>query len=349
MQNTTVSIVIRTVPNRIDFLDQALFSVLCNTYPKCEAVVVVQSENNDYYIQVAELCSTYALRGLSVQTVRNCTNLDQRAKNLNLGIVAATGRYIGFLDDDDILYPTHLASLIKILEANYSSAWAYADAVGTLCETDAMGNLYVQSRHFFFRKPKFSYPELWFDNFIPVHSYLIDRYRVRDDLICFDESFEVLEDYAFLLKLAIEHEPKYHPEVTCEYRFRLDGSNSSIFTDELSGTSNFEKQDRWRTARERIVSLKQDLIFPPSPGSKKRSLDFLNTLISQSQTEFQDMKLKAESMQVQVESMQAQVEFLQSQLAQSQMRVNAITTSKFWKARSLWFHLKRKIGLGQNE
>ncbi|WP_146141181.1 glycosyltransferase family 2 protein [Stenomitos frigidus] len=342
MQNVKASIVIRTVPNRIDFLDQALFSVLCNTYAQCEAVVVVQSKSDDYFAQVTELCKTYILRGLPIKTVRNCTNSDERAKNLNLGIAAAAGRYIGFLDDDDILYPTHIASLVKTLEANYSSAWAYADTVGTLCEIDALGDLYIQSHHFFFRKPKFFYPELWFENFIPLHSYIIDRYRVKDDVVHFDESFTLLEDYAFLLKLAIAHEPKYYPEVTCEYRFRLDGSNSSNFTDELSGTFNFEKQERWRIAREKISILKRDLIFFPLPGTEKRTLDFLNTLISQSQTELQSMRAK-------VEASQAQVHALQAQLDQSQAKIGAMKTSKFWRMRNVWFRFNRKIGLGQHE
>ncbi len=35
------------------------------------------------------------------------------AKAANDGVEAAAGRYITFLDDDDIVYPFHLASLVR--------------------------------------------------------------------------------------------------------------------------------------------------------------------------------------------------------------------------------------------
>ena len=34
------------------------------------------------------------------------------------GVNAATGKYLAFLDDDDLFAPTYLASAIEILEAN---------------------------------------------------------------------------------------------------------------------------------------------------------------------------------------------------------------------------------------
>ncbi len=337
MQDRKVSIVIRTIPDRIHFLDQALFSIFCSDYSFCEVVVVVQSKDDSYYEEVLDLSEVFLEMGLSVRVIRNPTNSDQRAKNLNLGITASTGRYLSFLDDDDILYPTHISSLVKILDSNDSLGWVYSDTVGSICEVDSDGNLYIQSRHLFFKKPRFSYPELWFENFIPLHSYMIDRYKVDKDLIHFDESFTVLEDYAFLLKLAMSHEPKYHSEVTCEYRFRLDGSNSTCLVEEMNRELHSEKQKKWGLARNQINQFKQDLI---SSMVLERNKTFFYTLIDQSQIEFREMRLRAEQLQLQSEQAQAQLVQTQAQLAQSQEVISAMESSKFWKIRKMWFRLK---------
>lgn len=255
----TVSLIIRTVPGRLSFLDQALFSIICSSHTKIEVLIVVQSEHDDYYRAVSDLIQSYLRSGLEIKILQNNTHRDERAKNLNLGISSATGRYIGFLDDDDVLYPHHLSTLIEMLEKHPDVAWVYSDALATFCDVDATGNLYIKSRKCLFKRAGFSYLNLWDDNFIPLHSYLIDRSRLGREVIQFNESFTMLEDYAFLLKLAANYPPMYHPEVTCEYRFRMDGSNSTCLSDEKNGITDLEKQQRWETARAQITLVKKEI------------------------------------------------------------------------------------------
>lgn len=255
----TVSLIIRTVLGRLNFLDQALFSIVCSSHTEIEVLIVVQSEYDDYYREVSYLVQSYLRLGLEIKVLQNNTHRDERAKNLNLGISSATGRYIGFLDDDDVLYPHHLSTLIEVLEKHPDIAWVYSDALATFCDVDATGNLYIKSRQCLFKRAGFSYLELWDDNFIPLHSYLIDRSRLGREMIQFNESFTMLEDYAFLLKLAVNYPPMYHPEVTCEYRFRMDGSNSTCLSNEKNGVADLEKQQRWETARAQITLVKKEI------------------------------------------------------------------------------------------
>lgn len=60
---------------------------------------------------------------LSVQV--NAENLGQTG-NFNKCVVCGTGRYVVVLGSDDILYPGHLAELVKALDANPEAALAYS-------------------------------------------------------------------------------------------------------------------------------------------------------------------------------------------------------------------------------
>jgi hypothetical protein len=66
------------------------------------------------------------------------------------------------------------------------------------------------------------------ENFVPIHSYVIDRSRLSGFRLYFDESLPPLENYDFLLRLCASFNPDFTQLGTpvCEYRVRLDGSNS---------------------------------------------------------------------------------------------------------------------------
>jgi hypothetical protein len=61
---------------------------------------------------------------------------------------------------------------------------------------------------------------------------VIDRARLGNSELKFDESFTLLEDYDFVLRLFAAHEPDFAllDKPVCEYRIRLDGSNSIAHT-----------------------------------------------------------------------------------------------------------------------
>jgi glycosyltransferase involved in cell wall biosynthesis len=354
--NSYTSIVVRTTGSRTNLLDQALFSIYGNDYSYIEIIVVVQTENDEVYDKVRNLCQDYGKLGLKVEVIRNSTQKDQRARNLNLGIEASTGRYIGFLDDDDVLYPEHVSTLVKLLEKSESTAWAYTDSVAVICTNDALGNLYYKSQKLPFQKREYSLSELWIDNFIPIHSYLIDRNRLDNKLLQFDESFTVLEDYAFLLKLASVHRPEYYPKVTCEYRLRLDGSNSNYLAEEIYGIEAFSKRGAWDAARERIEQFKQ--VLSSGYFSEKQDYDrmlaiaLLQQFQEESQKNHNDNKqllVFKEQATAELQQVQNTINKLQETINRLQETVRAMESSKFWKLRKMWIKFKRICRLPVND
>ena len=99
----TVSIIVRTCSKKRFFLlEEAIKSIINNEYRPLEIIIVIQSEDDNFINQVANLSEQFIQQNVAYKMIINPTSQDQRSKNLNLGLEAVSGRYVGFLDDDDI-------------------------------------------------------------------------------------------------------------------------------------------------------------------------------------------------------------------------------------------------------
>ena len=114
-----VSIIVPTY-NRPDTLRMALNSIAAQTYNNCEAVVI-----NDAGKDVSAIVNSFKGR-LAITYLVHPENKGVAASR-NTGINAAIGKYIGYLDDDDIYYPDHIETLVDFLENNDYKV-AYTDA-----------------------------------------------------------------------------------------------------------------------------------------------------------------------------------------------------------------------------
>ena len=106
-----VSLIVRT-HNRRRFLERALNSVASQLYRDVEAIVV-----NDAGEPVDDIVARYPF----ARAIVNEKNLGTTAA-ANVGLAAATGTYVGLLDDDDLLFPDHLSRLVDALERSQAGA-----------------------------------------------------------------------------------------------------------------------------------------------------------------------------------------------------------------------------------
>jgi hypothetical protein len=95
------------------------------------------------------------------------------------------------------------------------------------------------------------------DNFIPIHSFLLDRYRIDQSELVFVEGMNCLEDYELLLRLVSKYDFDFHllSHPVCEYRIRLDGSNTTPFFSHCS-----KKALAWQQGRAYIEGMKNQLM-----------------------------------------------------------------------------------------
>lgn len=108
---TLVSVIIPTY-NREKFLERSVFSVLSQTYPLFE-IIIVDDGSTDKTFEVASSLMRINDR---IKYIRSERNLGAQAAR-NIGIRAAQGEWIAFLDSDDEWLPKRLE---KGLECAYS-------------------------------------------------------------------------------------------------------------------------------------------------------------------------------------------------------------------------------------
>jgi LmbE family N-acetylglucosaminyl deacetylase/GT2 family glycosyltransferase len=196
-----VSIVVRSMARST--LAEALDSIALQTYPHIE-VVLVNARGPDHP-KPGAWCGRFSLR-----FVDSGKPLDRSAA-ANAGLAAARGRYIGFLDDDDLLLPDHVAALIDALRSQNPAQVAYAGVRMIAYLPD--GRIGSES----LLNQAFHLPSLRAQNYIPMHAVLFDRALL--DLGCrFDENLALYEDWDFWLQLA-EHGAFLHVDrITACYR-----------------------------------------------------------------------------------------------------------------------------------
>lgn len=262
-----VSIIIRThSPKNKKLLEEAIKSVLANKHRPIEIVIVVQTENDGFIAAVDKLAVTFKSDSFQITKVVNPTSRDERAKNLNLGLLRAQGRYVGFLDDDDIYCEGHIDTLLEPLKATEDFAWSFGDVALVHCKRSKSTVIQKEYTEFPFRQKEFSLTKLFQKNFIPTNSYLLDTQKITPDLLRFDESYTVGEDYIFLLRLASLYLPFYIQEAVSEYRVFDDFSNSTIIMNERLSVPDKAKIKAWSYAQWKTEVLKKQLMPDYSSG-----------------------------------------------------------------------------------
>jgi glycosyltransferase involved in cell wall biosynthesis len=103
-----VSVVVTNF-NYAHFLEEAVASVLAQSYPNVECIVVDDASTDDS----RSVLSAIARREPSVKVVRHETNCGQSAA-FRTGYAASAGEYVVFLDADDLLLPLFVETHIFV-------------------------------------------------------------------------------------------------------------------------------------------------------------------------------------------------------------------------------------------
>ncbi len=207
-----VSVVVRTC-ERPALLAHALGSLAASTYRRVEVVLVVDGGG------AAPVPEDFPFPVRRVDLVPRAG----RAGAANAGVQAASGALLGFLDDDDLLEPEHLATLVGALGAAGVRA-VYSDAAVAVYELAGGvdgGWQQVERRLPYSRD--FDPDLLLLDNYIPLHTLLAER-ELWLAAGPFDPALPFFEDWDLLIRLAALTPFHHLPQVTCEYRhFRGGG------------------------------------------------------------------------------------------------------------------------------
>ena len=120
----------------------------------------------------------------------------------------AKGKYVAFLDDDDLFLPDKLERQVAWMEAH--------PAAGLLYSSIRVVDQEMQPLRIFPEKPGRSFLELFQENFIQVATVLVKR-TCFDKVGLFDESLLGSEDYFMWLRIAEQFPMDYLPEPLAMY------------------------------------------------------------------------------------------------------------------------------------
>lgn len=201
-----VSVVV-TCFNQAHFLTEAIDSVLAQTYPAFEVVVVDDGSNDN----TEEVAATYP----EIRCVRR-DNVGLAAAR-NTGISESRGDYLVFLDADDRLLPTALEAGVR----NLGGGPAYAFVAGGHRMIAFDGALLWE--HTIGPEDDDMYCALLRRNFIAMHAAVMYQRFVFEAVGRFDPRPRSTEDYDMYLRIARRYPIGWHHEVVAEYR--RHGSN----------------------------------------------------------------------------------------------------------------------------
>jgi LmbE family N-acetylglucosaminyl deacetylase/glycosyltransferase involved in cell wall biosynthesis len=202
-----VSLIVRTRDRR-KLLGEALQSITLQTWRPIE-VIVINDGGRDVSDEIERFKSA-----LPIEYHAPSRSVGRAAAG-NLGLKRARGTFVGFLDDDDLLYPQHLEKLAGYLEAS-GRDFAYSDCEIGRYRWEGQG-FHLQGKKKLFRGIDFDLQKLYSDNYIPIMTALFRR-SLLERAGCMDETFQVFEDWDLWLRFAQHTAFQRLPGITAEYR-----------------------------------------------------------------------------------------------------------------------------------
>ena len=217
--------------NAAQFMDEAIESVLSQTLSGVELLLIDDGSTDPS----TGLAREYAMR--FPERVRyfehaGHVNLGKSASR-NLGIAQARGRYLAFLDADDVFLPHKLAHQIDLLARHpeavmvYGSTqyWASWETGKLLLRRDKPGKLGVKTGRSYL-PPDLLVAWLRAPGIVPCICGLLARTEVVRATGAFDEQFrDLYEDQVFLVKLLMAG--AVYVEAGCGERYRQHAGSSS--------------------------------------------------------------------------------------------------------------------------
>lgn len=215
-----VSVVIRTYEGRRRWLQEAVVSVINQTYKHIELVIV--EDGSDSLAGFVDDLRSRLPAGMHV--TYSAQPKRGRSYNGNAGLRIATGQYAIFLDDDDLFFPDHIETLVVEImqrdhvDAVYSLSWEVETE-----KVDGVCSFYEERSHTMnpCYKQVFSREVLLHHNYMPIQSVLFRR-SLFDEFGGFDVELDALEDWVLWIKYSSRQPFHYVEKMTSLFRTPYD-------------------------------------------------------------------------------------------------------------------------------
>ena len=202
--NQKVSTVITTYKRDRDILNRAIKSVLNQTYPNIELLILDDNNHDsDYHKMVVNLVKDYQIQGKDIRIISPVENQGVQ-KSRNAGIENAKGEFIAFLDDDDEWSPFKIEKQLNIFNKsnNHNLAMVHCWYSYIVSKNDGDISERVRKSELYDQNSKLI--KLLRSNHIGSTSFPLLRKDAVIRVGKFDEKLPASQDYDLWLRIAKE-------------------------------------------------------------------------------------------------------------------------------------------------
>jgi glycosyltransferase involved in cell wall biosynthesis len=266
MQNhpqTTEPLVSVLMPtfNRPKYLSQALASALNQTYENLQIIVV-----NDGGQDVTDIIN--ASNDPRIIFLNRKQNYG-KAFSLNQALAEAEGKYIAYLDDDDLYYPNHIELLVNALEKNPDCGAAYSDLYKTYCRILPDGTREILSKIVEVSRDFDRYFMLYYNHVL--HVSLMHRKDLLEKTGPYNENLNILIDWDMTRKLVFFTDFYHIPDITGEFYSSIGQSDRISYQ---------QRRDKKNYANN-VLTIRTTRPPKPWPKIKDLAIIFISGLFDQ--------------------------------------------------------------------
>jgi SAM-dependent methyltransferase len=265
-----LSVIVRTQGRRHRSLLELLTCLAAQTVDRFEVLLTVHASETEASDATQVLVDSFdfgfARRVRVIQVVGG-----SRGRPLNVGLEAAAGRYVAFVDDDDLVTADWVQRFTEGAEAApgriIRSITVERDVRQPMAGEIGAATIVEGALRFTFA-PRFDFVEHFFANSTPICAFAVPAALLSALRIRFDEHVTVQEDWHFLMRCASYAGVYDSGGITAIYHrwTNTDGSRATI------------DEDVWRAARDLVLHEfdSRPVVLPP--GAVRSIVQFRSEL-----------------------------------------------------------------------
>lgn len=252
MIDPLVSIIIPTFNRRL-YLPCALGSAVRQDYSNIEIFVV-----NDGGEDVSDIVSSFDDPRI---TFINRKENRGKSYSLNQAIEKITGKYVCYLDDDDVYYSNHVSTLVSTLESNPDFHVAYSDLYKVYCRILPDGSRQVLSKVVEVSRDFDRYFMFYFNHCL--HVSMMHRRDLFEKAGLYNEDLSILIDWDIARRFAFLTDFYHLEDITAEFYSPVDGGDRIS----IKGRKDLDEYKR------NVLTIRKTR--PPKPWYKTKDLSII--------------------------------------------------------------------------
>jgi glycosyltransferase involved in cell wall biosynthesis len=255
-----VSVLIPTF-NRPRYLSESLASALRQSYKNLQVIVI-----NDGGEDVSDIVNSFDdSRLIFINRKENYG----KAFSLNEALAEAKGKYIAYLDDDDLYYPNHIETLVNALENQPDRPVAYSDLYKTYCRIMPDGGRQALSKIVEISRDFDRFFMLYYNH--ALHVSLMHRRDLIEKTGPYNEQLNILIDWDMTRRLVFFADFHHICEITGEFYSAVGES------DRISVRQRKDKNEYLRN----LLTIRTTRPPKPWPKIKDMSIIFVADRLNQ--------------------------------------------------------------------